>query len=340
MPVFTMNIAGYGDLPITPTFAPTIDINRRPNGMVQSITETWDCSGILPVGGGGSAGLQTDRNNLIAAFQLPDTTITFKADGSAFETIGPATHVRGAQFSDFDVQASGGSEWVSHLRYKFVVIGEKAVAIPDVLSADKTVTISVDADGKTTTSIDVSARGPGASAYVTASKPGGANSSRITTNLWEETASGSFTLDGVEGGGGTQVEEDVSIDKGLFPLSFARPTRSEQPIPFWGSRTPTAVSISGTVTTTTGDPVNPPMSEDLEKYLTKRTMSRKSVSGGETDREEVSYAMDFLVPHEVTVEEIMAERAKLDPGKFAGEGSKPKPKNPNAGTTVHGKVQT
>lgn len=336
MAVFTVNIPGFGDLPVTPTFAPAVRINRVGNGTVQSVTERWHFEGMLPVGDGeDETDLQTKRNSLLSIFKSAEQSISFRADGSEFEAITPNTHIHGARFQNFDVQAREGGEWVSMLEYSFDVEGTKAIAVGGLESFSKSIETDeeVKSDGSVerTVTVTVNAAGPMSEAFIKTQRPSGARRSRIVVNSEPETAVGTFTIPSSDNrrDGELTVTERITVEPGIFPPDFVASVRSDELTVFHSSLIPTRVSIEGEASTKS-DPnkglLSVPLSGRLMKALSSppRFSSTARVRKGQrSDRDpnlqEVSYSLEFKFGKQVGPDSILSERAQIPLSKFLSD---------------------
>lgn len=316
--IYKINIDGYGELPVTPSFAPRVEILRRPNGVVYSTRHIWAFDGILPVDRAlGEQGLIDERNALLAAFQQSQVAIQFTGDGAVIEEINPATHVNGAFFRNFDVVASGG-EWVNLLKYKFEVFGNKPVAVSGIIDATTTIRVD-DNNGKVTTTTEVRASGPNAALYVDSQRPARTTRSSILTSVEDQTARGSFVVEAADDddaeGGSIDIEESVSCESGIFPAEFVRGTRTENPQVFYSSRVTTRIRISGRVSIRGRAPLVPPLSERFAKFLTARPRLGRAVeerdASGADRRESLTYEMNFEMNEPITIDEVLAERRAI-----------------------------
>jgi len=329
--IYKVNIEGYGDLPVTPTFAPKVTILKKPNGTVYSTRETWEFEGILPVDpiiGGQS--LKDARDELIAIFLQQNASVYFTADGNVFESITPATHMNGAFFTNFDVQGSNGGEWVNHLVYRFTVYGDKPVAIAGILDVSTQIRIEDD-NGKITTTYDISAKGPNAQLYVEGQKPGKTSRSTITVDIENQSARGTFTVtaadEGSGEGGDIDIEETVSVEPGIFEPRFISGTRTEEPSAFWTSKRPTRIRISGRVSILGKAPLVPPLSDRFSKYLStaprlSRGVEERAATGSDR-REYLSYDLSIEVPFEISLDEVMEERRSIEVESFKRDEGEP-----------------
>ena len=328
MAVFKVIIDGFGELPVTPPFTPRVEFGKRPNGEVQVERDIWSFRAVLPVSLASPVdptGLKAQREALLAIFRKRTAFVRVTLDGSTFEEISTATHPRGAFFRNFDVQETGG-EWVSLLLVTFEVVGEKSVEIPGVFDATKTITDTVER-GRTSVNISVEARGPGALAFVRGEAPSGVTRSVISQVIQEDRVRGSFDVDGSEDESQFTIDEEVEVTPGLFEQTYFRPTRSDRPREFFGSRLPTIIRISGTLEAKVGTAIVPPVSETLARHAVPngmritRSVNRRA-GQQETPVESVRYDMTFEVPFEVTIEQVLAERRALSRTVFVrSEGS-------------------
>lgn len=326
---FTLEIEGFGVMPVVPPFVPEVKINRRNNGQVQSLEDIWKFKALLPVDLAtpiDPTGLQTQRNALIEAFsKVGAARVTMKLNGVLFEEIGQPKHPRGAFIRNLTVEETGG-EWVSVLSVTFEVFGERPVEIDQVFDATVR-TATTEEEGRSRISLSVEARGPGALAFVRAQKPVGTTRSSIIEIPINDRVTGTFDIIGA--GQESSIEESVEIIPGLFALEFALATRSENPIPVWSSRQPTRIRINGSLEVRVGTRAVPPVSNALARYAIPggirigRNVRQRSGTSGETPFERFTYSMEFAVPFDVTMEQLLAERRALGASTFLADESQP-----------------
>lgn len=318
MAVFTVFIEGFGSLPVTPTFDPDVTINKKPNGQVLSVLETWRFEGILPVDGTAEQGFKTKRDAIIKAFERTTGGIEFRADGTTFERLGVPTHPRGAFFRNFNVRPSGGGEWTTNLQYDFEVFAERSVAIANIFDLDRVTTFREE-NGQTTTTVQVTARGPGAANFVSGSKPSKTKRSTISISERQDTATGTFEIDGLEGEETFALEEKIRIAPGLFPIEYVRPTRSDVPKEFFSSRLPTTVTISGKMTVAKDSKVVIPVAQKFSKFVQNPNFERVVANREGNDNnatEAYTYSYTLELPQEVTMDDFIKERREFTKEDF------------------------
>ena len=334
MSVLKVNIEGFGDLPVTPAFPPSSRFNRRGSGDVQSVEDRWGFTGTLPALAGEDADdLELKRAALIAIFEQSFGTITFKANSTEIDKIGPDTHVNGARFQNFDVQVSGG-EWVNLLVYRFTVVGIRALVVPDVPRFQTTFRFDEERkdDGtlSTTTVKTVNAEGPGALTLVQAEKPANARRSMITNNETDQIVQGTFTIPAEDdrSQGEFVVEERLSIEPGIFPPEFSRGTRSNSPKRFLSSRIESRVSLDGSVSGRFGDKqVVIPLSKSFAEALAAPPRFVRNVpprSGKAATPEPaitVEYSFQFAFEEPISANEILADRQSFKSSDFSASES-------------------
>ncbi len=318
----TIDILGFGALPVTPPFGPSSEIFRRANGRVQSVRDVWRFSGLLPADGTGITGLKFKRDLLLSAFQIGVAKIQFKDGATVIEEIGQPRHPRGANFRNFSVRITGG-EWVNLLAYDFEVFGERAVAFAGIFETTTRETTTSE-EGGTRFVLDVDARGPGALEFVRGKIPTGATRTIITQTFEDDLVRGSFEV--AQSAETTlSIEETVEVTPGVFPVTHRLPTRSARPLSFYSSRVPTRIRITGSLEATVGKAIVPPVSKTLAKFVVEggirisRSVRGRAGSTTKEATEKYSYEMNFEVPFEVSIESVLKERRAFSLDSFIKE---------------------